>query len=177
LITTGLAFHQIDLLGEQGLSPVEAAANFLPRTVAALLVTLSVGALLDRVPARLVLVGSMMLLGTAMLAVPHVTPGLTAAGYGMAVGDAGAAARTLEATSFPALFGLVHLGAIRGVVAAIGVASTAFGPLVFSIGREVTGSYLPLLLWLLVAPMPAATVAIVGLVAPMPAEADAPAAR
>jgi cyanate permease len=86
----------------------------------------------------------------------------------------GTAARTLEATSFPALFGLAHLGAIRGVVAAIGVASTAFGPLVFSVGREATGSYLPLLLWLLVVP---AAVAIVGLVAPMPAATDAPAAR
>jgi hypothetical protein len=172
LITTGLAFHQNDLLGEQGLSPVEAAANFLPHTLAALLVTLSVGALLDRVPARLVLVGSMALLATAMLAVPQVTPGPTAAAT--AVGAAGAAARTLGATSFPALFGLAHLGAIRGVVAAIGVASTEFGPLVFSIGREATGSYLPLLLWLLVVP---AAVAIVGIVAPMPADADATAGR
>jgi hypothetical protein len=31
MIGTGLAFHQIDLLGEQGLTPVQAAANFLPR--------------------------------------------------------------------------------------------------------------------------------------------------
>ncbi|MEX0705255.1 MAG: hypothetical protein WD041_01420, partial [Nitriliruptoraceae bacterium] len=171
LITTGLAFHQIDLLGAQGLSPVQAAANFLPQMMAALFVTFVVGALLDHVPVRLVLVGSMGLLAVAMLAVPHVTPGLTAASYGMAVGAAGAAVRTLEATSFPALFGLAHLGAIRGVVTAIGVASTAFGPLVFSIGREATGSYLPLLVGMLVMP---AAVAIVGLVAPMPVDAGAP---
>jgi hypothetical protein len=48
------------------------------------------------------------------------------------------------------------------------------GDLVFSIGREVAGSYLPLLLWLLGLP---AAVAIVGLVAPMPAAADAPSGR
>ena len=34
MIGTGLAFHQIDLLGAQGLTPVEAAANFLPQSVA-----------------------------------------------------------------------------------------------------------------------------------------------
>jgi hypothetical protein len=47
---------------------------------------------------------------------------------------------------------------------------------VFSIGREVAGSYLPLLLWLLGLP---AAVAIVGLVAPMPAAdgAAAPSGR
>lgn len=85
----------------------------------------------------------------------------------MAIGAAGAAARTLEATSFPALFGLSHLGAIRGVVAAIGVASTAFGPLVFSIGYDLTGSYLPPLIWLLALPV---AVVAVGLLAPMPAD-------
>jgi hypothetical protein len=51
------------------------------------------------------------------------------------------------------------------------------GDLVFSIGREVAGSYLPLLLWLLGLPT---AIAIVGLVAPMPAAdgaADAPGGR
>ncbi len=43
LIATGLAFHQIDLLGEQGLTPIEAAANFVPQMLAALGATLLVG--------------------------------------------------------------------------------------------------------------------------------------
>jgi len=165
LISTGLAFHQIDLLGEQGLTPVEAAANFLPQTFAALIVTFGVGALLDRVPTRSVLIASMGLLAASMLAVPHVTPGLSATGYGMAIGAAGAAARTVEATSFPALFGLLHLGSIRGLVSAIAVASTAFGPLVFSVSRQATGSYIPLLNWLIVLPL---LVAVVGMLAPSP---------
>ncbi|MEX2533367.1 MAG: MFS transporter [Nitriliruptoraceae bacterium] len=171
LISTGLAFHQIDLLGEQGLTPVEAAANFLPQTFAALIVTFGVGALLDRVPTRLVLIASMGLLALSMLAVPHVTPGLSAAGYGMALGAAGAAARTVEAASFPALFGLLHLGSIRGLVAAIAVASTAFGPLVFSVSRQATGSYIPLLNWLVLLPL---LVTILSILAPLPSKQDIP---
>ena len=35
MVTTGLAFHQISLLGERGLSPAQAAANFVPQTATA----------------------------------------------------------------------------------------------------------------------------------------------
>jgi MFS family permease len=165
MIGTGLAFHQIDLLGEQGLTPVEAAANFLPQTAAALTTTLGVGAMVDRVASRWVLLVSMLLLAGAMVAVPFLSPGWTAIGYGMVVGAAGSSARALEAASFPKLFGLRHLGSIRGVVTAISVASTAFGPVALSLGRDLTGSYVQVLLVLLVIPL---GVAILGLVAPDP---------
>ncbi|MGY1840348.1 MULTISPECIES: MFS transporter [unclassified Modestobacter] len=52
MLSTAVAFHQIDLLGARGLSSTEAAANFLPQTAAALLATLAVGALIDRVDPR-----------------------------------------------------------------------------------------------------------------------------
>ena len=165
MISTGLAFHQIDLLGAQGLSPVEAAANFLPQTVAALGVTLLVGAMVDRVAPRWVLVVSMAMLAGAMVGVGAVSSSRTAALYGMALGAAGAAARALEGAAFPQLFGLRALGEIRGVVHALAVASTAFGPLALSIGLDLSGSYLPVLRWLLVVPV---GVALLGLLAPDP---------
>ena len=165
MIGTGLAFHQIDLLGQQGLTPVQAAANFLPQTGAALVATLVVGAMVDRFAPRWVLLTSMAMLAAAMLGVGLVSSSLTAALYGMAVGAAGAAARALEGASFPQLFGLRALGEIRGVVHALSVASTAFGPLALSVGLDLTGSYLPVLRWLLVIPV---GVAILGLVAPDP---------
>lgn len=165
MIGTGLAFHQIALLGEQGLTPVEAAANFLPQSFAALTATLLVGTMIDRFAAKWVLLISMLLLASAMLAVPLVSPGVVAVLYGMAVGAAGASARTLEAASFPQLFGIPHLGAIRGVVTSISVASSALGPLALSLGRDLTGSYVQVLLVLLVLPL---GVAIFGLVAPVP---------
>jgi MFS family permease len=153
MIGTGLAFHQIDLLGAQGLTPVQAAANFIPQTVAALTTTLLVGSLVDWVSARWVLAASMLLLAGAMVMVPFVSPGLVAIAYGMVLGGAGSSARALEAASFPKLYGLRHVGSIRGVVTSISVASTAFGPLALSIGHDLTGSYVQVLLALLVLPI------------------------
>jgi len=165
MIGTGLAFHQIDLLGEQGLTPVQAAANFLPQTAAALLATLAVGSMVDRFAARWVLTTSMLLLMAAMVGVVLVSPGWTAIAYGVTVGAAGASARALEAASFPKLYGLAHLGSIRGVVTAISVGSTAFGPLALAVGRDLTGSYELVLRLLLVFPV---AVIVLGLLAPTP---------
>lgn len=171
MIGTGLGFHQIDLLGEQGLTPIQAAANFLPQTFAALFVTMLVGPLIDRIAPKWVLAGSMTMLAAAMILVPFVTPGLVAGIYGMAVGAAGSSARTLEAAIFPRLYGLGHIGAIRGIVTSISVASSAFGPLALSIGYDVTGSYVQVLLGLLIIPI---AVAIAGLLAPDPRERPLP---
>lgn len=165
MIGTGLGFHQIDLLGEQGLTPVQAAANFLPQTIAALLATLLVGSMVDRFAARWVLTISMVLLMGAMIGVAFVSPGWTAIAYGVTVGTAGSSTRALEAASFPKLYGLAHIGAVRGVVTSINVGSTAFGPLALSIGRDLTGSYQQVLLLLLVLPV---AVIILGLFAPVP---------
>jgi MFS family permease len=153
MIGTGLAFHQIDLLGEQGLTATQAAANFVPQTFAALTATLLVGSMVDWFSARWVLAVSMMLLAAAMVMVPFVSPGLIAVVYGMVLGAAGSAARALEAASFPKLYGLRHVGAIRGAVTSISVASTAFGPLALSLGRDLTGSYVQVLLVLLAFPV------------------------
>ena len=169
MIGTGLAFHQIDLLGEQGLTAVQAAANFLPQMGASLLTVLAVGAMVDRFAPRWVLATSMLLLMAAMVGVVLVSPGWTAVAYGLTVGAAGAAARALEAAAFPKLYGLAHLGSIRGVVTAISVGSTAFGPLALSLGRDLTGTYERILLILLVVP---ALVAVLGLVAPEPRRPD-----
>jgi MFS family permease len=165
MLTTAMAFHQIDLLGEQGLTPTQAAANFLPQTVATFGTVLLVGAFVDRVAPRWILLTSMLLLAGAMLALPTVRPGATAVAYGMALGAAGAAARSLEAGAVPRLYGLRHLGAIRGLVTALGGASTALGPLALSLGNDLTGGYTEVLRLLVVLPL---SVAVLGMFAPMP---------
>lgn len=146
MLATAVAFHQIALLGERGLSPTEAAANFLPQTVAGLLATLGVGVLVDRVPARSLIAGSMILLAVALVWGTAVDPGLSAVGFGLAIGAAGGSIRSLEAAALPRYFGTAHLGSIRGVVTAVAVGSTAFGPLLFALVQERTGSFGPALL-------------------------------
>lgn len=165
MIGTALGFHQIDLLGEQGLSPVQAAGNFVPQAVAGFTTTMAIGAMVDRFAPRWILAVSMGTLAAAMLAVPSVQPGWSAMVYGMAIGVAGSAVRVMEAATFPKLYGLANIGAIRGVVFAVSVAASAFGPLALSMGRDLMGSYVAVLNVLLVFPI---AIGVFGLVAPAP---------
>jgi MFS family permease len=145
-ITTAIVFHQIDLLGSRGLTPTEAAANFLPQTVATLIATLGIGALADRVSPRIVLITSMAMMAGGLLLATAVTPGLLAIAFGMLIGAAGGAMRVVEATELPRYFGTLHIGAIRGVVTSVGIAGAAVGPVLFSLGHDVTGNYTAVLL-------------------------------
>jgi MFS family permease len=145
-ITTAVVFHQIYLLGSRGLTPTEAAANFLPQTVATLIATLGIGALADRVSPRIVLITSMAMMAGGLLLATAVTPGLLAIAFGMLIGAAGGAMRVVEATELPRYFGTLHIGAIRGVVTSVGIAGAAVGPVLFSLGHDVTGNYTAVLL-------------------------------
>lgn len=155
MLGTGLNFHQISVLGERGLSPAEAAANFLPQMMAGLVTTVLIGYLADHVSDRLIIIGSLALLTGALVAAGYVTPGLSAIGYGVAIGIAGNSFRVIEATAFPNCFGIGHIGAIRGVVHTLGVGGSAFGPLMLSLGHDWAGSYRPVVLVLTVIPLAA----------------------
>ncbi|MEL0273330.1 MAG: MFS transporter, partial [Pontimonas sp.] len=67
MLSTGLAFHLISILGAQGLSTLEAAANFIPQTVAAVAATLGLGAIVDRIDPRWGVAGSMLTLSGTLL--------------------------------------------------------------------------------------------------------------
>jgi hypothetical protein len=56
MIGTGLTFHQISVLGEWGFDPTQAAAVFVPIAVVGIAATFAIGWLVDRVPARAVVV-------------------------------------------------------------------------------------------------------------------------
>lgn len=169
MLATAVAFHQIDLLGDRGLSPTEAAANFLPQTAAALLATVGVGALVDRVDPRWLTTASMLGLSGGLLWGTAVDPGWSAIGFGLLVGGSGGAIRTLEAAAFPRFFGTRHLGAIRGVVAAVAVGSTAFGPVAFALVHDTTGGYTAALLGTAVLPL---AVALAAPLSPLPADRE-----
>ena len=171
LLGTAVAFHQISLLGDRGLSSTAAAANFLPQTIASLGATLLVGHLIDRVDVRLVVSLSMALHTGALLWLTVVDPGWSAVGFGIAIGAAGASIRITEAAAVPAYFGVLHLGAIRGFVAAISVGSTAFGPLLFALGHDLTGSYRGVILLGAALPL---VVAVAGLLLRPPAVPTGP---
>ncbi|MFO7689490.1 MAG: MFS transporter [Cryobacterium sp.] len=141
MLTTALAFHQIAVLGEQGLSPLESAANFLPQTVTGILATLLTGSLVDRLSPKIFIAFSMLTLTAALLLLQVVSPGWSALVYGLVLGAAGGSLRGMEAAAYVRYYGLAHIGSIRGVATAIGLASTAFGPVALSLGFDLTGSF------------------------------------
>lgn len=161
MLATAVNFHQIALLGERGLTPTEAAANFIPQTIAGLTATILMGLLVDKLSARIVMVACMGALGLALVAGGFVQPGWSALGFGFLLGIAGNGLRVLEATVFPATFGLSHVGAIRGVVVSAGVGASALGPLALSVGHDWLGSYRPVLLILASIPVVVAAAAVV----------------
>ncbi len=160
MLSTAVAFHQISLLGEQGLTAAQAAANFIPQTVAGIVVTLITGHLVDRVSSRWLTAASMGMLACALAGAVLVSPGWSALSFGVAIGAAGASIRALEAASVPKYFGTLHLGAIRGFVASVSVGSTAFGPVLFALAFEATGRYTTVLLASAVLPLLVAVVSL-----------------
>ncbi|WP_432498175.1 MFS transporter [Kineococcus auxinigenes] len=169
MLTTALNFHQISLLGEQGLSAAQAAANFVPQTVAGLAATLGIGALADHIAPKWCVSASMLLLAASLLAVPLVAPGLRAIGYGVLLGAASGALRAIEAAAYARYFGTEHLGSIRGLVTALSVASTAFGPLLLAAGHAITGGYTSTVVLAAVVPLGIAVVAAITAAPAVPA--------
>ncbi len=143
LVATAVFFHQVSLLGEQGLTPVQAAANFLPQTLAGLAAALLFGSAADRFSPKALMCAAMAMHGLALAALPFVAPGWGALLYGTALGAAASGARAVESAALPFYFGTASLGTLRGLTQAVAVASTAVGPILLSLAHGRAGSYLP----------------------------------
>ncbi len=141
MLSTALNFHQISLLGDAGLTPTEAAVMFLPQTIGAAVAGIALGYLSDRLSGRVLLPIAMGLLAGALLLASNLTAGPTVILYSVTLGAAGGASRSIGATLLPRWFGTAHIGAIQGTASFLGVASSALGPVAFSIAHDAAGTY------------------------------------
>lgn len=155
MMSTALNFHQIDLLGDAGISETAAAALFVPQVVGSTLAGLCIGYLGDRVGTRYLPAAGMVLLLIAQLFAAAVAPGAIAVVYAVVLGASGGAVRTAAAVLQPAWFGLAHVGSIQGALTLFGVGASAVGPVVLTLAEEWLGSYPAGLLALLVVPIAA----------------------
>jgi cyanate permease len=73
--------------------------------------------------------------------------------------------KAVEAALTPRLFGTAALGSIRGILAGIGVAGTALGPVLFAVSFDTTGSYTAVLLASVGLPV---AVSVAAFTAPLP---------
>jgi len=169
MLVTGLAFHLISILAAQGFSSSESAANFIPQAITALVVAIGIGSFVDRFDPRWGITASMLLLSAGLIFLPFATPGVGGVIFGMVIGASMGALRGVDGVAYLRYFGRGHIGAIRGVASAIGLAATALGPVYFAVGLAVTGSYV---LPSLVAALIPATLALVSIVVRPPAPRD-----
>ncbi len=141
MIITGLTFHNTDILGAQGLTEAQAGAIFIPQMVGSIAFGFGFGALSDRVGGRLLLVAAGALLALGIFSATLVSAGPMASLYGLLTGLAIGSVQALVGALYPKWYGVDHIGAIKGVALSIGVGASALGPLLLSVGNDVTGSY------------------------------------
>jgi MFS family permease len=164
-VSTGLTFHNTDLLGEQGLTKTQAAAIFIPQLIGSVSSSFVVGSLTDRMSARPLMFfgGAMLGLGTFLATVAE--PGVMSAVYGLTLGLGGGAIGALSGALYPKWFGIDHIGSIKGIATTANVGASAIGPLILSIGNDISGSYEPIVIACAIASV---AVAVVALVVPTP---------
>lgn len=160
MLSTALNFHQISLLGDAGLTATEAAIMFLPQVVGAAVAGLVFGFLSDRLPGRVLIPMVMTLLATSLVLAANLSPGVVVVAYAIVLGAAGGASRSVTATLLPRWFGVAHIGAIQGTSTFMNVASTALGPVAFSLARDVAGDYRGAATWFALIPVAAGLAAV-----------------
>ncbi|MEX1106601.1 MAG: MFS transporter [Ilumatobacteraceae bacterium] len=167
-IGTALGFHQIAILEERDLTASAAAANFLPQSLAAATVALTIGRVVDRVNGRVMIPICMTLLTAALLAVRLIDSTPTAILYGIILGSAGASMGASEGTLLARWLGTDSLGKIRERLMATIVTASAVGPLAFTALANTTGSYTNAATATIALPI---TVSLLAAFAPLPTEA------
>lgn len=155
MISTALNFHQISLLGAAGLSPTEAAIMFLPQVLGAAIGGIAFGWMADRLTGRALIPMAMALLASSLLLASNLTPGWSIVLYALCLGTAAGSSRSIISTLLPRWFGVLHIGAIQGTATLITVASTALGPVAFSLAWDLSGSYDSVAQWFALIPVAA----------------------
>ena len=145
--TIGLLIHQIPILTNSGLSPLEAAGVASLAGIAGIVGKLLTGALLDRY--RPTWIGSLTLGVTSLSfvllldlsqSVAMIVPAFILCGY--------AAGTALQIGSFLTAkhAGLRHFGTIYGIITSLVAIGSGSGPLLAGLAYDYTGSYTPFLL-------------------------------
>jgi MFS transporter, OFA family, oxalate/formate antiporter len=153
MLNTGLFFHMVSILADNGLPDSMAAAVYVPIALATALVTLAGGILLDRLPVRLILAVSLFLQATALLMALSLPSSFVALLYGVVIGATAGLFHAVSSVVWAKYYGRKHLGTITGVTITIVIVGSALGPVPLGLARDVLGSYNQVLLILAVFPI------------------------
>ncbi len=161
LVSTAFGFHLISILGNQGFTPLEAAATFIPQTVGSLVLAVVIGGLTDRFHPKFGVIVAMGSMAISMVMLFLVEPGFLGLVFGFLVGSSQGAMKGVETVALVQYFGRAHIGEIRGWAHSIGLISTALGPILLSLGLDVFGNYYVPAIILMALPITAIVLAVI----------------
>lgn len=141
MLSTGLFFHMISIFDDNQLSATVAASVYVPIAITTALVNLVGGYLIDRISPRFLLATALFLQAICLVMAPYLTGVEVAFLYGVILGATSGITRIVGSVVWADYFGRRNLGSIMGLATPIGVAGSAFGPLLFGVGRDLMGSY------------------------------------
>ncbi len=150
---TGMTFHMISIMGENGLSPAVAASVLSLMALIRLPVILVSGQAADRLPVKYLMSFSYVLLGLAMFILLRVDGVFLAMTYGVIRGTSMGIQAVTGGVVWPDYFGRKYLGSVRGVAMTGMVIGSAFGPLPFGFAYDIFGGYTEILIITLFIPI------------------------
>ena len=142
LIGTGISFHIVAVAAEKGLSRAEAVSLFLPAAVFHIGTTLGLGAIVERIKLKCVLMLMVSAQAVSLLGVANVGEPFWRWFYIAGSGIGWGAFGILINVPWPRFYGRRYLGAINGWVTGATVVTSALGPYFFGLSNAWTGSFL-----------------------------------
>lgn len=130
-MTTGLFFHQVHLVDSKGWTLGWFATGFIAFAVLKVCASLVSGILIDRFSARLVSLFYLLPLVVGLLVLGSFDAPVSALIFMALAGANGGMGQTLMGTLWAEIYGVRHLGAVRGLVFGLMVIASATAPPVF----------------------------------------------
>ena len=128
LIVTALFFHHLNLADAKGWSHAWITGNYVLYAIATVCTALVVGPLVDRLGALKVLPALLAPIALALAVVALGDAAWIVVPYLALLGLSSGVTQTLLTAMWAELYGVMHLGAIKSLVAAMRVFSSALGP-------------------------------------------------
>lgn len=153
MINTGLTFHLVSILGNEGLKTTTAALILSLMGVVGFPVTMVSGFLLEKFKVHKVLallfIGQLLL----MLILYNVHSFFLAIVFGVVWGLIGGLERITLTIIWPNYFGRKHIGSIKSIAQTTMIIGSALGPLPFGVAYDLFGGYEEIMLIMMIFPV------------------------